>query len=174
MRVIDGRGIGRRLAAGPLLGKHGDEGQKRQMRHLLALAALTVATAAAAQGSGNAEVRAAAHAFDVARQTGDRATLERMIAPDFLFVRASGRIGTKQDFIDGFTGPGQKLEPFRIEDPLFVRVSDDVAIVGGEAWVKGIDDGRPFAEHFRYADTFARREGRWTVVYVQVTGLAPD
>lgn len=144
------------------------------MRTALALvSAALLATTAAAQAADNAEVRAAAHAFDLAQQNGDRAALERLIAPDFLFVRGSGRIGGRQDFIDGFTGPGQKLEPFRIEDPLFLRVSPDVAIVGGEAWVKGTDNGKPFAEHFRYADTLARRDGRWVVIYVQVTGLPP-
>ena len=162
--------VGRRLAGGPLLGKHGDAGHKRQMRRAFAFAAL-IATAAGAQTPDNAEVRAAAHAFDMAQQTGDKATLERMIAPDFLFVRGSGRVGGKRDFIDGFTGPGQKLEPFRIEDPLLIRVSAEVAIVGGEAWVKGTDNGKPFAEHFRYADTFAKRGGAWVVVYTQVTGL---
>lgn len=144
------------------------------MRTALALvSAALLATTAAAQAADNAEVRAAAHAFDLAQQNGDRAALDRLIAPYFLFVRGSGRIGGRQDFIDGFTGPGQKLEPFRIEDPLFLRVSPDVAIVGGEAWVKGTDNGKPFAEHFRYADTLARRDGRWVVIYVQVTGLPP-
>lgn len=144
------------------------------MRTALALvSAALLATTAAAQAADNAEVRAAAHAFDLAQQNGDRAALDRLIAPDFLFVRGSGRIGGRQDFIDGFTGPGQKLEPFRIEDPLFLRVSPDVAIVGGEVWVKGTDNGKPFAEHFRYADTLARRDGRWVVIYVQVTGLPP-
>lgn len=144
------------------------------MRPPLALAsAALLATAAIAQAPDNAQVRAAADAFDLAQQTGDRAALDRLIAPDFLFVRGSGRVGGRQDFIDGFTGPGQKLEPLRIEDPLFLRVSPDVAIVGGEAWVKGTDNGKPFAEHFRYADTFARRDGRWVVIYVQVTGLPP-
>ena len=119
----------------------------------------------------NAEVRVAAQAFDAAQQRGDRAALERMLASDFLFIRGSGRIGDRRDFIAGFTAPGHTLEPFRIVDPLFLRISADVAIVGGEAWIKGVDGGKPFSEHFRYADTFARRGGAWVVVYTQVTAL---
>lgn len=143
------------------------------MKTLLALAFAAIAAPAFAQTDGNADVRAAAKAFDEAQQHSDRATLEKMLAADFLFVRGSGRVGDRRDFIAGFTSPGQKLEPFTIVDPLFLRVSGDVAIVGGEAWIKGVDEGKAFAEHFRYSDTFARRGGQWVVVYTQVTGLPP-
>lgn len=140
---------------------------------VLTVAVLLSCAPAFAAPDDNAEVRAAAKAFDDAQLHGDRAALERFLAPDFLFVRGSGRVGDRRDFIAGFTAPGQTLEPFTILDPLFLRVSGDVAIVGGEAWIKGTDGGKPITEHFRYADTFAKREGRWVVVYTQVTGLPP-
>ena len=141
------------------------------MRATCILLAALLAGPAAAQADDNQAVRAAAQAFDDAQQHGDRAVLERMLAPDFLLVRGSGRIGDRRDFIAGFTDPKSHLEPFDIGDRLFLRVAPDVAIVGGEAHVRGTDDGKPFAEHFRYADTFARRDGRWLVVYTQVTPL---
>ena len=56
-------------------------------------------------------------------------------------------------------------------DPLFLRIAPDAAIVGGEGSIKGLEDGKPFSEHFRYSDTFAKRDGQWVVVYTQVTGL---
>jgi len=133
-------------------------------------ATLSMAAPALAQDA-NADVRTAARAFDEAQLHGDKAALDRFLAPDFLFVRGSGRVGDRRDFIEGFTSAGQKLEPFTVIDPLFLRVSGDVAIVGGEAWIKGTDSGKPFTEHFRYSDTFVKREGRWVVVYTQVTGL---
>ena len=139
--------------------------------HYLALALLMAAPAAAQTPPDNAEIRAAAQAFDDAQLHGDRAVLERMLAPDFLLVHGSGRIGDKKDFIDGFTDPNAHLEPFDIKDRLFIRPSTDTAIVGGEAWVTGTDHGKPFKQHFRYSDTFARRNGTWVVVYTQVTPL---
>jgi ketosteroid isomerase-like protein len=141
------------------------------MRALLVVAIAAMAAPALAQAD-NAKVRAAAQAFDAAQTQGDAAALDHMLAPDFLFVRGSGRVGDRRDFIAGFTGAGQKLEPYTLVDPLFLRVTGDVAIVGGEARVKGTDGGKPFAEHFRYANTFVKREGRWIVVYTQITGLA--
>lgn len=141
-------------------------------RILPAFALLGIAASAYAQApADNAEVRAAAQAFDDAQLHGDRAVLERMLAPDYLLVRASGRVGDRNDFIAGFTDPRSHLEPFEIRDRLFIRPSPDTAIVGGEAWVRGTEDGKPFTQHFRYSDMFARRNGQWMVVYTQVTPL---
>lgn len=137
----------------------------------VALAVLIAAPAAAQAPSDNAEVRAAAQAFDDAQLHGDRAVLERMLAPDFLLVHGSGRIGDKKDFIDGFTDPNAHLDPFDIKDRLFLRPTADTAIVGGEAWVTGTDHGKAFKQHFRYSDYFAKRNGAWVVVYTQVTAL---
>ena len=129
--------------------------------------------AAPAQTNANAEPLAAAQAFDDAQLHGNRAALERLLAPDFLVVYGSGKVADRRAFIDGFTGPGSKLDPFRITDRLFLRVSPDVAITGGEARITGTEDGKRIAEHFRYADTFVRRDGKWLAVYTQVTPLAP-
>jgi ketosteroid isomerase-like protein len=143
------------------------------MRRLLWLAPLAVLTApAGAQAQAdNAEVRAAAQAFDDAQLHGDRGVLERMLAPDYLLVHGSGRVGDKKDFIDGFTDPNAHLEPFEISDRLFLRPSPDTAIVGGDARIHGTDHGKPFSQHFRYSDIFAKRNGTWVVVYTQVTPL---
>jgi len=140
---------------------------------LLIAAAFGLASPLIAQGSAeNAEIRAAAQAFDDAQLHGDRAVLDRLLAPDFLLVHGSGKIGDRKDFIDGFTDPQSHLEPFVIANRLFIRPSSDTAIVGGEAWVSGTDHGKPFKQHFRYSDMFAKRAGQWVVVYTQVTPLS--
>ncbi len=138
----------------------------------LAFLALALATPALAQSpSPNAEILAAAHAFDEAQLHGDRTTLEAMLAPEYLVAHGSGRVGDRREFIDGFTSPGHTLEPFKIIEPIFLRVSPDVAIVGGETTFKGTEDGKPFTDHFRYADTLVKRGGKWLVVYTQITPL---
>jgi ketosteroid isomerase-like protein len=139
---------------------------------VLISAVLGLASPVLAQESAeNAEIRAAAQAFDDAQLHGDRAVLERMLAPDYLLVHGSGRVGDRKDFIAGFTDPQSRLEPFEISDRLFLRPSPDTAIVGGEAWVRGTDHGKSFRQHFRYSDMFAKRSGQWVVVYTQVTPL---
>ena len=136
---------------------------------------LAVGAPAVAQASAdNADVLAAARAFDDAQARGDRGALDRLLAPDFLMVQGSGKVGDRAEFINGFTKPQSKLEPFEVSDRLFLRPSPDTAIVGGETWLRGTDDGKPFRQHFRYSDTFVRRGGQWIVVYSQVTPLPLD
>jgi hypothetical protein len=140
------------------------------LRALVPLAIMsTVATAQAPDN--NVEARAAADAFLAAQQGSDGATLERTLAPEFLFVRSSGRVGGRRDFIDGFTAPGVKLEPIVVTDRLFQRVSADVVVIGGEAQLRGTQNGRALAQHYRFADTFVRRDGRWLVIFSQITPL---
>ena len=114
-------------------------------------------------------VKAAATAFDHAQLVGDRATIDHYLAADFVFVRGAGVVADRNAFIAAFTDPRTHLEPFTIEHPVALRLADTAVLIGGEATLRGTDDGQPFAEHIRYADIFQLRDGRWQVVYTQVT-----
>lgn len=126
---------------------------------------------APAQPADNDAPRAAAAAFDAAQQNRDRAALEALLAPDFLIVHGSGKVGDRADFIAGFTGPGVTLDPFVIVDRMFMRLAPNVAIAGGDGRISGTENGTRFAQHFRYADTFVLRDGKWLAVFTQVTPL---
>jgi hypothetical protein len=114
-------------------------------------------------------VKAAATEFDHAQLVQDRATIERYLAPDFVFIRGAGVVSDRNAFLAAFTDPKTHLEPFTIEHPVALRLADTAVLIGGEATLRGTDDGQPFAEHIRYADIFQLRGGRWQVVYTQVT-----
>lgn len=113
----------------------------------------------------------ASKAFDDAQLHHDGASIDRFLAADFVFITRSGKILGRKDFIEGTTTPGEKLEPFVIRDHRVEPLGRDGGVVSGEGLVRGTRDGKRFTSHFRYADVFARRNGHWTVVYVQVTGL---
>jgi ketosteroid isomerase-like protein len=114
-------------------------------------------------------VKAAAAEFDQAQLHRDRKTIERYLASDFVFVRGAGVVSDRDAFIAAFTDPKTQLEPFAIEHPVAIKLADTAVIIGGEATLKGTDNGEPFSEHIRYADIFQLRDGRWQVVYTQVT-----
>ena len=114
-------------------------------------------------------VKVAAAEFDQAQLRGDRKTIERYLANDFVFVRGAGVVSDRNAFIAAFTDPKTKLEPFVIEHPVAIKLADTAVIIGGEATLKGTDNGEPFSDHIRYADIFQLRDGRWQVVYTQVT-----
>lgn len=118
-----------------------------------------------------AGARAAAAAFDHAQLVGDRATMDRYLASDFVFVRGSGKVADRAAFLAAFTDPNQTLAPFVVVNPVAIALSDTAVIIGGETTMTGTDKGEPFSEHFRYADIFQLRDGRWQAVYTQVTML---
>ncbi|HEY0194608.1 MAG TPA: nuclear transport factor 2 family protein [Kofleriaceae bacterium] len=144
---------------------------------LVALAALTACAAprpapvsgAVAGPDVIAAVKAAAAEFDAAQLHGDRATLARYLAADFVFIRGGGAVAGRDAFIAGFTDAKQKLEPFTVEHGVALPLAPSCVLIGGEATLRGTDDGTPFAEHIRYADIFQLRDGRWQVIYTQVT-----
>ena len=43
----------------------------------------------------------------------------------------------------------------------------------GEAVLWGTENGERFSDHFVFADVFEWRDGRWQVIYIQVTRLPP-
>jgi ketosteroid isomerase-like protein len=116
-----------------------------------------------------AEVRAAADEFDLAQVHGDRATLERYLASDFVFVRGSGKVSGRDSFLAAFTTPGDTLDPFELVDRKLIPLGRDAVIATAEVTLRGSESGERFEEHLRFADVYLFRDGRWQVVYVQVT-----
>ena len=129
-----------------------------------------------ASGAFAAEVPAdlakAVKDYDEAQVHGNRAELERLVADDYTLVNSSGRVQSKAELIKDYTTPGYKIEPFTILQPVEKWWSDG-AVMGGVVDLKGIDGGKPFAVTLRFADIWAKRNGRWQVVYTHVSRPPP-
>jgi len=129
---------------------------------------LTLLLAAAAAASPiPSDLAAAVHGYDKAQVDGNRAELERWLADDYLLVNSSGQTETKAQLIADYTAPGFKIEPFTIEQPV-EKVWSDGAVMGGIATLRGTDGGKSFEMRLRFADIWAKRNGRWQVTYTQV------
>jgi len=128
---------------------------------------LSLLLAAAAAATIPADLAAAVHGYDQAQIRGNKAELERWLADDYLLVNSSGQTETKAQLIADYTAPGFKIEPFTIEQPV-EKVWGDGAVMGGIATLKGTDGGQRFELRLRFADIWAKRNGRWQVTYTQV------
>ena len=137
----------------------------------IAALALLVAPALALAGALPPDLAAAAHAYDAAQVNGDRTALERLVADDYVLVDGAGVVQSKAELIAGYVAPGFKLDPFVIEAPV-EKVLGDTALLGGRVNMTGVDGGQRFALTVRFVDTWAKRDGRWRVVYSQVTRVA--
>jgi len=113
------------------------------------------------------DLAAAVAAYDQAQIDGNRAELERLVADDYLLINSSGRTETKAQLISDYTAPGFDLEPFTIERPI-EKVWGDGAVMGGVATIRGTDGGKRYELRLRFADVWAKRNGRWQVIYTQV------
>jgi len=145
------------------------------MRVALLLALFLCACALpAAQADTNPReaVMAVSRAFDDAQRRQNAADIERHLADDFRIIYSSGRVGDRAAFVEGFTSPTMRITELFVEEPFYVDLGRDAAVVGGIGVIRGTESGAAFEERFRFADTFAKRDGRWVAVYVQVTPLA--
>jgi ketosteroid isomerase-like protein len=106
--------------------------------------------------------------YDAAQVNGDRAELERLVADDYTLVNSTGRVQNKAQLIADYTTPGYKIEPFKILEPV-EKAWGDGAVMGGLVHLKGTDGGKPFAVTLRFADIWAKRHGKWQVVYTHVS-----
>ena len=114
---------------------------------------------------------AAADAFDRAQLTKDRPAMERFLLDDLNFIDGSGKRLGKEEFIAGWTAPGDSFDPITLVDRTVTLLGPDAALVGAEVNLCGSSDGQRFCSHIRFADTFVRVGGQWRVAHVQVTRI---
>jgi ketosteroid isomerase-like protein len=128
-------------------------------------------SAAAAPAEDSAALVAFADAFDRAQLAKDGPALERMVADDLVFIDGSGKRQGKKEFIEGWTGPGDRFDPIVLHDRTVVMLGPDAGVVGAETTLRGVSGGDAFASHFRFSDTFRRSGGHWQAAYIQVTRM---
>ena len=107
-------------------------------------------------------------AWDAAQLHGDARAIERLLADDYLLVSGSGALETKAQFKAELTDPAYKLYPFTIEQPV-TRTWPGGAVFGGVVRERGVDHGKHFDARIRFADVWARRGGRWRLIYTHVS-----
>jgi hypothetical protein len=106
--------------------------------------------------------------YDKAQINGDGAELRRLVADEYVLVNSSGYVQNKSELIADYLAPGYKLEPFKVMQPV-EKVWSDGAVMGGLVNLKGTSEGKPFAMLLRFADVWAKRKGKWQVIYTHVS-----
>ena len=145
---------------------------------LLAAAVLLAGSGAAARQEADATPIVAAltqqaNAWDQAIIRKDRAAIVANMADDFRGIDGAGTVEHKTAFVDGLMDPKLTIDPYTVEE-FDVRLFGDVALLSGRTKMTGRFDGKPFTSHYRYIDIYARRNGRWQIVSVQITRLPAD
>lgn len=99
----------------------------------------------------------------------DAATLDRILATDFMDIDPEGKTQNKTEYIGLAKNPVGTFESITIEDTK-VRVYGNTAVSTGRYMIKGSD--REQGEWFRYTAVYVKQQGRWRAVAFQSSTLA--
>jgi ketosteroid isomerase-like protein len=100
----------------------------------------------------------------------DAAAISRFMADDWTIVGPDGSIDGRERFLSFITS-GALTHDIMTSEDLIIRVLGDSAIVMARGVSAGVYQGRPFREHERSSNVFARREGRWVCVHTHLSRL---
>jgi len=110
----------------------------------------------------------AVHDYDRAQFANDIATLDYLVADDFVLVNSNASVEGKTQFLADFALPGFKIEPYVIEQPVH-KVWRDGAVIGGLVNLRWTQDGQHQTRQLRVAYVWVKRDGHWLATYAQVT-----
>ena len=119
-----------------------------------------------------ADLAAAARAYDIAQFKSDRAELERLLADDYTVVDQMGGSLTKAQDIANALAPDHKTTSVAITKQV-VKAWPNGAALGGWVEAKGTDHGKAFVYRGQFVDVWAKRHGRWQVIFTQIDEVAP-
>jgi ketosteroid isomerase-like protein len=109
--------------------------------------------------------------YQLAVKNHDAATMDRILADDFVLVTGRGKTFTKADLLEE-TRHNVVYE--RQEDSLqTVRVWGDTAVVTALLWAKGTEDGNPFDYKLWFSDVYRRTPSGWRYVFAQASIRLP-
>lgn len=106
--------------------------------------------------------------YQAAVKNGDTATMNRILADDFVVVTGSGKVYTKANLLEMATTHRVQYE-HQEDSNQTVRVWHDTAVVTAELWMKGTDQGKPFDFHIWFSDTYVRTPAGWRYVHGQAS-----
>ena len=136
----------------------------------LAAATLLIAASltAAPMGSVEQEITQMEKNWAEAPMTHDTASVERIVADDWIGIWFDGSTLTKAQMIAEMKSGAMTTQSITL-DPIKVRVFGDVAISTGGDTEKSQYKGQDSSGHYVWTDVYAKRNGKWQAVASQVT-----
>jgi ketosteroid isomerase-like protein len=136
------------------------------------LAACFMALSGAAGAESPAEIEKIVAKLDTEYQAAvkanDAATMDRILADDFVLVLGSGKTFTKADLLESAR---EKTVIYEKQDELEqkVRVWGDTAVVTALLWIKGTSEGKSFERKLWFSDTYVKTASGWRYVLGQAS-----
>jgi ketosteroid isomerase-like protein len=110
--------------------------------------------------------------YQAAVKKNDAATMDRLLADDFVLVSSSGKTYTKADLVEEARS-GRVVYDHQEDTSQTVRVWRDTAVITAKLWETGTDNGKPFDYTLWFSDTYVRTPSGWRYVFGQSSAPLP-
>src|SRR5215472_16679374 len=111
--------------------------------------------------------------YQAAVKANDAATMDRILADDFVLVTGRGKTYNKADLLREARAAKTTYER-QEEVEQKVRVWGDTAVVTALLWVKGTEGGKSFEYKLWFSDTYVRGSSGWRYVFGQASIPLPQ
>lgn len=140
---------------------------------MAALLMVMSATATAAAADDARLVATLDTQYQAAVKANDAATMERILADDFVLVTGRGKTFNKADLLKSARDKDATYEhQEELEQKL--RVWGDTAVVTALLWVKGASEGKAFEYKLWFSDTYIRTPTGWRYALGQASIPLPN
>jgi hypothetical protein len=153
---------------------------EKTMRRILLLSLLTVALVGAAPAQGTAKSQSDAEIEkeilkieserDQAREKGDNATLNRILADDYFYIGVRGNVRTKANRLDDYEAGLIKVFSVKKDNFMFKIYGDTVLMTGRETSITQYR-GKPNDKPRQFTNVYIKLDGRWRLVFHQATTI---
>ena len=110
--------------------------------------------------------------YQAAVKRNDVATMDHILADDFVLVTGLGKTYTKGELLEEARGKRTVYE-HQEDSARKVRVWGDTAVVTALLWAKGTEDGKAFDYKLWFSDTYVRTPTGWRYVFAQASTRLP-
>jgi ketosteroid isomerase-like protein len=111
--------------------------------------------------------------YQAAVKNNDVATMDRILADDFMLVTGLGKTYSKKDLLEKARSK-RVIYEHQEDINQKVRVWGDTAVVTALLWAKGTEDGKPFDYKLWFSDTYVRTQNGWRYVLAQASTRLPN
>ena len=111
--------------------------------------------------------------YQAAVKENDAATMDRLLADDFVLVTGSGKTYTKADLLEEARSEQIHYEHQEDTDQT-VRIWGDTAVITAKLREKGTNQGKFFDKTVWFSDTYVRTRTGWRYVFGQSSLPLPD
>jgi len=108
--------------------------------------------------------------YQAAVKANDPATMDQILADEFILVNGRGKVSSKADLIES-ARKKEVIYERQDEEPgsQKVRVWGDTAVVTALLWIKAVQAGKPIDYKLWFSDTYVRTAAGWRYVFGQAS-----